>query len=499
MQLRHTLTLLVGTLSAFTCLAAPPDVAGTWRIEVPRAGGVTIRTYLLLHPNEGSFTGSVIINDAVEIPVRHPRFEGDEAIFETDWTIDYRLRADGDRLAVTITTGGKNPESTVAVRVPESAALAPAVAPLPEFVPVPANGLASTPPMGWSSWNRFANGIDDATVREIADALVRSGLASAGYVYVNIDDGWTGGRDATGHLRPNEKFPDMKALADYVHARGLKLGLYSSPGPRTCGGYEGSYGHEELDAQTFAAWGVDFLKYDWCSAARLYGYQPANLQAAYGKMGRALVACGRPIVYSICEYGSGEVWKWGRAAGGNLWRTTGDIQDNWPSVAAIGFAQSEHADNAGPGGWNDPDMLEVGNGGMSATEYRTHFSLWCLLAAPLVAGNDMRHMTAETLAILGNREAIAVDQDALGRPARRLSTRGTVELWARPLHDGGQAIGLFNRGETAQRGAFTWAELGLPSPPHALRDLWHHTELLVEPTGFQAEIPAHGVVFLRLK
>src|SRR5579884_1955950 len=234
--------------------------------------------------------------------------------------------------------------------------------------------IAATPPMGWNSWNHFAERVTDADVRAAADALVSSGMRDAGYIYVNIDDTWEGQRDANGVIHTNSKFPDMKALADYVHSKGLKLGIYSSPGPKTCAGYEGSYGHEEQDAKTYAAWGIDYLKYDWCGARNIY--KDDEMQAVYQKMGDALQASGRPIVYSLCQYGRQEVWEWGPDVGGNLWRTTGDIRDSWDSMSKIGFNQDELAPYAAPGHWNDPDMLEIGNGGMTDTEYRTHMSLW---------------------------------------------------------------------------------------------------------------------------
>jgi alpha-galactosidase len=296
---------------------------------------------------------------------------------------------------------------------------------------------------------------------------------------------------------PNIKFPDMKALADYVHSRGLKLGIYSSPGPVTCGGYEGSYGHEEQDAKIFAEWGIDYLKYDWCSAGRIY--KDSDLRAAYQKMGLALARCGRPIVYSLCEYGMGDVWTWGPKVSANLWRTTGDIQDNWKSMSDIGFSQSRLAPYAGPGHWNDPDMLEIGNGGMNNTEYRTHFSLWCLLSAPLMAGNDLRTMSSATLEILTNREVIAVDQDPLGKQAERRAVREGIEIWSKPLADGSQAVGIFNRNDEERPAALTWAQLGLSARPKALRDLWQHRDLEPVADGWQGRIPAHGVVLLIVK
>ncbi|HUL54142.1 MAG TPA: glycoside hydrolase family 27 protein [Opitutaceae bacterium] len=494
MNLRIVACLLLA-LSATRAAAA--DLSGTWRIDVPRRGGVTLHTYFVLRQHGAELDGKVVIHGGVDLPLRKAHLEGADGVFGTDWNTDYRLHPDGDRLRVTISYGGHGSEEATAVRVPEAEANPPPVIPLPALEPVPANGLAPTPPMGWNSWNHFGDRVDDQIVRETADALVRTGLAAAGYVYVNIDDTWEGARDAQGNIVPNTKFPDMKALADYVHQRGLKLGIYSSPGPKTCGGYEGSYGHEEQDAQTFAGWGIDYLKYDWCSAGRLY--PDSALPAGYQKMGRALARSGRPIVYSLCEYGMGDVWKWGPQVGGNLWRTTGDIQDNWASMSEIGFNQSRLAPYAGPGHWNDPDMLEVGNGGMTTTEYRTHFSLWCLLAAPLMAGNDLRTMSAETLAILSNREVIALDQDVLGRQGERLSSRDAIEIWTKPLHDGGRAIGVFNRNDTAKAVQLAWKELGRSAPPKTLRDLWQHRDLPVAADGWSGTILAHDVLLLRVQ
>ncbi|HVU25723.1 MAG TPA: glycoside hydrolase family 27 protein [Opitutus sp.] len=475
------------------------DLAGVWRIDLPKRGGVTLHTYLIIEGQNGAIDGSVVMNDSVRIPMRKPHREGDEGVFDTDWNTDFRVRRDGDRLRVKIIYGKKDSVDTFAVRVPLAEVEPPDKRPLPQFAPLPPNGLAPTPPMGWNSWNHFAERVDDRVVRETADAMVMSGMAAAGYTYVVIDDTWEGERDAAGNLQSNAKFPDMKALADYVHAKGLKLGIYSSPGPRTCGGYIGSYGHEEQDAKTFAAWGVDYLKYDWCSAARLYGYSKENLRAGYLPMGRALEECGRPIVYSLCEYGAGEVWEWGPQVAGNLWRTTGDIQDNWKSMAEIGFDQGAHAPYAGPGHWNDPDMLEVGNGGMTPVEYRTHFSLWCLLAAPLMAGNDLRTMDTATVEILTNREVIAVDQDALGRQGTRIAARDGIEVWAKPLEDGGLAVGIFNRNEADASGGVTWHELGLAAAPKAVRDLWARADVKAGDDGYAATVPAHGVAMLRLK
>jgi alpha-galactosidase len=359
----------------------------------------------------------------------------------------------------------------------------------------PDNGLAKTPPMGWNSWNLFAGKIDDQTVRTMADAMVSSGMRDAGYIYVNIDDTWEGVRDAQGNLQSNHKFPDMKALADYVHSKGLKLGIYSSPGPRTCAGYPASYGHEEQDAKTFAGWGVDYLKYDWCSARNIY--KNDALQPVYQKMGAALEGTGRPIVYSLCEYGWGEVEKWGPAVGGNLWRTTGDIRDSWDSMIGNVEKQVPTAPYAGPGHWNDPDMLEIGNGHMTDDEYRTHMSLWALVASPLLAGNDVRSMTDATKAILMNKEVIAVDQDSLGKQASPVKN-GEIETWVKPLADGGVAVGVVNLGSAAAQATVKESDLGLSGKVKKARDLWAHRDVKFSGGVYAATVPSHGVLLLRV-
>ena len=350
--------------------------------------------------------------------------------------------------------------------------------------------------MGWNSWNKFAGRVDDAAVRGMADAMAGNGMKDVGYQYINIDDTWEAGRDAQGNITPNKKFPDMKALADYVHSKGLKIGIYSSPGPNTCAGYEGSFGHEEQDARTYAAWGIDYLKYDWCGARNLYADE--EMRAVYQIMGDALLRAGRPIVYSLCQYGRAEVWKWGAAVGGNAWRTTGDIRDTWDSMTKIGFAQDELGPWAAPGHWNDPDMLEIGNGGMSDDEYRTHMSLWAILAAPLLAGNDLREMTPAILEILTNREVIAVNQDRDGKPGRRISKSGDQEVWSRPLADGGYAIGIFNRAAKPAKFSVKWSDVGEKSAPTHARELWAHTDLALIGEEYSATVPSHGVVMLRI-
>lgn len=367
---------------------------------------------------------------------------------------------------------------------------------LPALGVLPPNGLAKTPPMGWNSWNKFRTKIDDRTVRGIADAIASNGMKEAGYEYIVIDDGWEWRRDQEGKIVPNPKFSDMKALADYVHSKGLKLGIYSSPGPRTCGGYEGSYGHEEKDAQSYAAWGIDYLKYDWCSGSR--AYREKDMQAAYQKMGEALQKTGRPIVYALCQYGRDHVEQWGPSVGANLWRTTGDITDRYQSMLRNASAEAQLGAFAAPGHWNDPDMLEIGNGGMSAAEYRYHFSLWAILAAPLLAGNDVRTLTDETRNILLNKEVIAIDQDQLGKQGFRISQEGSAEIWARQLQDGSYAVGLFNDSQTDQQISVSWPDLKL-SNPKTIRDLWSHHDLPVSEPGFQATVPAHGVVMIRVR
>jgi alpha-galactosidase len=363
--------------------------------------------------------------------------------------------------------------------------------------------IAPTPPMGWNSWNHFRGKVDDATIRSTANAMVASGMRDAGYVYINIDDTWEGERDAQGNIHSNSKFPDMKALADFVHSKGMKLGIYSSPGAKTCAKYEGSLGHEQQDANTYAAWGIDYLKYDLCGlrdqmkAASTPEAAHQIMVDAYTKMRDALQATGRPIIYSLCQYGVDSVWEWGPQVGGNLWRTTGDINDHYARMAEIGFSQAGLSRFAGPGHWNDPDMLEVGNGGMTADEYRTHMSLWAILAAPLLAGNDLAAMSDETRAMLTNRDVLAVDQDALGKQGDRVSVEGPIEVWSRPLAGGAAAIGIFNRSSAPLAAHVDFAKAGFTHGVKA-RDLWKGTDLGRLPQDDTVQVPGHGVVFLRV-
>jgi len=366
--------------------------------------------------------------------------------------------------------------------------------------------LAATPPMGWNSWNHFAGKVNDADVRAAADALVSSGMRDAGYIYVNIDDTWQGERDAQGVIHANSKFPDMKALADYVHSKGLKIGIYSSPGPQTCAHYAGSYQHEEQDAKTYAEWGIDYLKYDLCSFRDVLKREAgddrakafAMQKAAYQKMHDALAATGRPIVYSLCQYGLNNVWEWGTKVGGNAWRTTGDISDRYPRMAEIGFSQAGLAKYAGPGHWNDPDMLEVGNGGMTEDQYRQHMTLWVILAAPLLAGNDLSKMTPSTLALLTNKEVIAVDQDPLGKQGDRVSAVGPTEIWSKPLSNRALAVGLFNRADAPSPITLKLQDVGFDKDAK-LRDLWKGSEVTAKNGAYTVTVPAYGAVLLKVR
>ncbi len=365
------------------------------------------------------------------------------------------------------------------------------------------NDLAARPPMGWNSWNHFRDKVDDAAVRAQAEAMVSSGMRDAGYTYINIDDTWEGVRDSKGNIQTNSKFPDMKALADFVHSKGLKLGIYSSPGAKTCAKFEGSLGHEIQDAQTYAVWGIDYLKYDLCGLRDEMRAAPTPEAAhkimvdSYIKMRDALRSTGRPIVYSLCQYGNDAVWEWGTSVGGNLWRTTGDISDKYARMAEIGFGQAGLARFAGPGHWNDPDMLEVGNGGMTTEEYRTHMSLWAILAAPLLAGNDLSTMTPETVALLTNRDVISVDQDEMGKQGDRVSAEGPLEVWVRPLADGSKAVGIFNRHPSAMTAHVDFQKLGFTRAVEA-KDLWQAKDLGSIGAPYTVTLPGHGVLFLRV-
>jgi len=368
--------------------------------------------------------------------------------------------------------------------------------------------LAATPPMGWNTWNKFGCNVSEDLIKGAADAMVSSGMKEAGYQYIVIDDCWQVSRDKDGNIQPDSKtFPNgIKTVADYVHSKGLKFGIYSDAGAKTCAGRPGSRGYEFQDARQYAVWGVDYLKYDWCSTTTQDG------PSSYSIMREALNASGRPIVLSICEWGTNKPWLWAKSIGGNLWRTTGDIQDRWggkqkwPDGSCCALGMTDIVDLqvglesfAGPGHWNDPDMLEVGNGGMTNTEYRSHFSLWAMLAAPLMAGNDLGKMSPEIKEILTNKEVIAIDQDPLGMAGRRVIKDGDLEVWSRPLKDGSRAVILFNRGAEEREIAVQWADLGYP--PHLaaqIRDLWQHKDLGRVSGKFSARVASHDVVMVKV-
>jgi alpha-galactosidase len=355
------------------------------------------------------------------------------------------------------------------------------------------NGLAKTPPMGWNDWNAFGCGVSEQLVKDTADRMVANGMKDAGYQYVNIDDCWmTHNRDSAGNLVPDPaKFPDgIKGTADYVHGKGLKLGIYESAGTATCAGYPGSLNHEQQDANSFASWGVDYLKYDNCNN------QGVPYEQRYNAMRDALARTGRPIVYSLCEWGEDSVWTWGSATG-NLWRTTGDINASFGSMLSIFHSNVKLAQYAGPGGWNDPDMLEVGNG-MSFTEDRSEFSLWAEMAAPLISGTDLHSATPATLSLYTNHDVVAVDQDTLGRQGTQVSSSGGLDVLAKPLSNGDVAVVLFNENGSAATISTTASAVGLPAASsYRLNNLWSH---VVTSTGgsISATVPGHGSVMYRV-
>ena len=355
------------------------------------------------------------------------------------------------------------------------------------------NSLALTPPMGWNSWNKFGCNVTDALIRQMADAMVSSGMAAAGYKYIIVDDCWQGTGRTNGHVNLDPDFPNMKALADYVHSKGLKFGLYSDHGSATCQGRVGSYGYETTDAQDYASWGVDYLKYDNCNLVA-----GSTLQADYTRMRDALAATGRPIVFSICAWHY-ESWM---PSVGNLWRTTGDISNSWNGMIGIPDTNNQTASVAGPGAWNDPDMLEVGNGGMTDTEYRTHMSLWAIMAAPLISGNDLRSMTQATKDILMAPEIVAVDQDALGKQGTRVWVGGSgnwLNIWSKQLSGTNvRAVALFNGTTAAASITVNWSQISLPAGNATVRDLWARTDLGSFNNSYTVSVPAHGTVMLKI-
>src|SRR5580698_6449507 len=423
-----------------------------------------------------------------------------EIVFKKDLTMRVFASLSLAALAVaSLAALSQSPSKATAVSAPEMA---------PKARLAPPQVVALTPPMGWNSWNFFAERVTDKDIRASADQIVATGMKDAGYIYVNIDDTWEAERDANGMLHTNSKFPDMKALADYVHSKGLKIGIYSGPGPKTCGGYAGSLGHEEQDAQLYASWGIDYLKYDLCSfipevmekqAPNDHAEQMRIMVAAYDKMAKALKATGRPIVFSLCQYGWDSPWEWAPALGGNLWRSTGDISPDWDRIYTILEQQDGLAKYAGPGHWNDPDMLEVGNGKLSLAENRAHFSMWAMVASPLLAGNDLPNMKPEIKEILTNRDVIAIDQDKLGKQGARVYSDGEVEVWMRHLSGGAMAVAVLGAGDSRYSTHpfyLDLAKLGLHGPQQA-KNLWTGKETTLT-QDMPIEIDSHDVLLFRV-
>ena len=460
----------------------------------------------------------------------------------------YRIPATGSRpmlfSAATLPTGLKLDRNTGIitgiVKIPGSSDLVLRVSNVAgtsesKFRIVIGDQLALTPPMGWSSWDFLQSEASDPSMRAQAAAIVSSGLVNHGYSYINLDDGWSmkragapagmQPRDAQGNIRPNERFPDMKGMTDYLHSMGLRAGIYTSPSPLTCGKFEGSYGHEQQDANQFAAWGFDLLKYDWC------GYPAKDkslteMQKPYRLMGSILTAESRDILFSLCQYGRNDVWQWGREVGGQLWRTTGDlawgkkgIYSSWDNIAAdfgADFSKSDQAKEIGPGGWNDPDDLLLGRIAyipfnerppnvhidrlmpppLTPDEQYAQMSLWSLLSAPLLIGGDLTTLDSFSLSMLTNDEVIAVDQDPLGRAAKKVFDQGKLSVWVKDLEDGSKTVGLFNLGDGEQDVSAKWSDLGL-SGKRQMRDLWRQKDLGAFEGEFHALVAPHGVVLVR--
>ena len=388
--------------------------------------------------------------------------------------------------------------------------------------------LALTPHMGWNSWYVWENRVTDKIMRDAADAMVSSGMIDHGYQYVNIDDCWAikpgstdpslsgPERDAQGMVNANPRFPDMKALTAYIHSKGLKAGIYTSPGPLTCAGHVGAWQHEEADARRFAEWGYDFLKYDWCSYGKIATNRSLpELQKPYQLIGQILRRQDRDLILNLCQYGMGKVWQWGKEVGGHSWRTAGDLGGSFEGIPGALFrdgfdvyAENELHKYGGPGGWNDPDYLLLGylsnwKGGtapspLTPNEQYTHVSLWCLVAAPLIFSGDITRLDDFTLNLLCNDEVIDVDQDPLGKPGRRMALDGELEVWARDLEDGSKAVGLFNRGEEPATVTAKWSDLGIKGKK-TVRDLWRQKDLGKFRDEFKAQVPRHGVVLVRIR
>jgi alpha-galactosidase len=519
----RALSLALAACLSLNAPAGATELAGTWLGPPPNAYFFPPGTKISGYPNVNAFTERVVFVRKDDVlsgtlvsmdgssPLRDLKVQRQTisfAVVKPQYTEKFhgRIRANELQLTVVIQDAGQTFSMAATYRqasaedlriVAEGPVYSFARLPLPPLRDVSQDNLAPTPPMG--------TGIlvvsSDAEVRKVADGMVANGMRDAGYVYIQIDEGWQGRRDAQGNMHANENFPDMKALAGYVHSKGLKLGVYSSPGPAACYGYAGSYGHEAQDARSYAQWGIDYLKYDWCSAGEIY-HTHDELQAAYQKMGEALRATHRPIVYALCEYGLFDVPSWGRQVGANLWRTTGDIDigNRWDSIVSNGFDHNGKLSHAGADGWNDPDDLLIGKSGMSLDEDQTQMTLWSIMAAPLFVGlanNPMASWTPAVKAILMNKEVIAVDQDALGIQGHLVLHRGPIEVWTRRLSGGSTAVAVFNLGKKARQAHIRWRELGLGTV-RGVRDLWRKGDLGSVPGGYEGALPAHGAVLLKV-
>jgi len=377
-----------------------------------------------------------------------------------------------------------------------------------EFLVKCGNLLALTPPMGWNSWNCWGLSVSDEKLKSSAQAMIDKGLIDHGWTYMNIDDGWEAEqRNANGEIVANKKFPNMKVLGDWLHGHGLKFGIYSSPGPKTCGGYLGSYQHEQQDATTYASWGIDYLKYDWCSYSQIANGDTTldAYQKPYKWMQAALRSQKRDIIYSLCQYGMKNVSAWGADVDGNCWRTTGDITDTWNSLSSIGFSQGKLSQYAKPGRWNDPDMMIVGQVGwgenlhpshLTPDEQYTHVSLWCLLSAPLLIGCDLSKLDDFTLNLLTNDEVLAIDQDPLGKQAQQVIKKDNYQVWVKELEDGNKAIGIFNLSDDYQNISFNWSEVGFFNK-QKIRDLWRQKDLGIFENSFTTKVAPHGVTLIK--
>lgn len=535
----HPVKLIVIALMALVSLPTmamePQDLIGVWVIQSTSPAGVARLETATFAQTEHGVSGTYMRIEAgqrtVRAPIKEIAVNGDSLSFKVDYNdpeygneeakVLWSGRFDNKqefRTTESLLDYDNNAIVPFDIRVFRRSSAAEIVRlksglpknlfwkklPLPPLRDLPPNGLAKTPPMGWSSWNHFMTTVDDKTVRETADALVSSGLRDAGYVLVEVDDGWQGQRDSKGILHPNSKFPDMKALGNYLHSKGLKFGIYTTPGPLSCDEYVGSHGYEAQDAKTFASWGVDFVMYDWCSAGAIYT-DKREMRAIYQKFGEALRATRRPMIYKLCQYGAYDVGSWGRKVGGNLWRTGQDnvMGPQWKNLNER-LDDDGNPQAAAPGGWNDADNLDIGVNDVAASdqpltleESRTEMTLWSILASPLILGNDVRKMTDGLRGILMNTEVIAVDQDSMGKQGRRIAKYGSTEVWVKPLSDGATAIALINRGGNDATIEGRWSDLHLANVQQ-VRDLWQHRDLGRIEGSYSATVPRYGAVLWKL-